>query len=615
MDEYDILDENGTDLKANLTFEAVLFEGSNDVQFLYQILSGPRSDGSSATVGMQNSLRGTGILSVFNRASIGNGYFFSYRYQFGYYTAAPYDITPPSTPVVTDGGARSQSLTELWASWTSDDAETGIRNYEYAIGKTPGATDVRPFTSTIQNSVTVTGLSLEAGATYYFSVRATNNAEITSAAGVSDGIRVDPAFQSDLKVVVPAPQGAGEFSGIALYAPTAMSVVLKAIDAGGELISGVGVRNPTTVTLAAGQQYSRLMSELFGIPKFDGWIEAEASTSGLGIYTASGALDGTSMDGVVARPLSSDFWLFHPGASAYLVNPSTRTASVNISGQSLTIPARGRVAINLPGSVRVQSSEPLAAVERTATATKLALNSAVSTSEGQPTLVFPNAIAGSGYSSVLLVANVLSLAQDIAVTLGTTTATLHLEGNSATRVSIGDLLHLPPATMTTGALRVVAGPGLFSGAGPALIGVLDVENAKGLLTFGARPDATNMIFPHVAHGNGVFTALALASGNNRASVTIEVYEAAGGTPRTATVTLEANQQQVRLISEFIPSLTVQFGRIHSRPIGSTDMGVGHLRLRRCNGIGAAVVISVEHSTLTRRSAPPSPNLGRGSGRR
>ena len=133
-----ILDENGTDLKASLTFEAVLFEGSNDVQFLYQILSGPRSDGSSATVGMQNSLRGTGILSVFNRASIGNGYFFSYRYQFGYYTAAPYDITPPSTPVVTDGGARSQSLTELWASWTTDDPETGIRNYEYAIGKAPG---------------------------------------------------------------------------------------------------------------------------------------------------------------------------------------------------------------------------------------------------------------------------------------------------------------------------------------------------------------------------------------------------------------------------------------------------------------------------------------------
>jgi len=256
-----------------------------------------------------------------------------------------------------------------------------------------------------------------------------------------------------------------------------------------------------------------------------------------------------------------------------------------MSGQSLTIPARGRVTVNLAQSVRVQSSEPLAAVERTSTATKLALNSAVSTSEGQSALVFPNAIVGSGYSSVLSVANVLSLAQDITVTFGTTTATLRLEGNSATRVSIGDLLHLPPATLTMGALRVAAGQGLFGGAGPALIGVLDIENTKGLLTIGARPAATNIVFPHVAQGNGLFTALALANGNSKASVTIEIYHAAGGTPRTATVTLEANQQQARMISEFIPNFTAQVGgyiRVRSdQPIwaweiyGSTDvMGSG-----------------------------------------
>src|SRR5439155_22450881 len=179
--------------------------------------------------------------------------------------------------------------------------------------------------------------------------------------------------------------------------PTAMSVVLRAIDGEGILISGTGVRNPTTVTLAAGQEYSRLMSELFGIQKFDGWIQAEASTPGLGIYTASGALDGTSMDGAVARPLSSDFWLFHAGASAFLVNPSTRTATVNVSGQPLTIAARNRITITLPGIVHVQSSEPLAAVERASSPTKLALNSAVSMSEGQSTLAFPYALIGGGY--------------------------------------------------------------------------------------------------------------------------------------------------------------------------------------------------------------------------
>ena len=44
-----ILDDNGKDLNASLTFEAVLFEGSNDIQFLYRSMTGPRSDGSSAT--------------------------------------------------------------------------------------------------------------------------------------------------------------------------------------------------------------------------------------------------------------------------------------------------------------------------------------------------------------------------------------------------------------------------------------------------------------------------------------------------------------------------------------------------------------------------------------
>ena len=35
-------------------YEAVLFEGSNDIQFLYSSMSGPRSDASSATIGVQD---------------------------------------------------------------------------------------------------------------------------------------------------------------------------------------------------------------------------------------------------------------------------------------------------------------------------------------------------------------------------------------------------------------------------------------------------------------------------------------------------------------------------------------------------------------------------------
>jgi len=546
-----VLDDNGTNLNSRLTFELVLLEGSNDIQYVYQFLGGARADGSSATVGMQDSKRTTGILSVFNQSAISSGSFFSYRFQNGNYTAVTADTTPPSKPLVIDGGTLTQSMTELSASWTSDDGESGIRNFEYAIGKMPGATDVRPFAPTVQSSVTVTGLSLESGATYYFAVRATNTIGLTSEVGVSDGIRVDPSFHPDVKIIVPPPQSSNEFSGIALYSPAAMSVVLRAIDGDGNLISGAGIRNPTTVTLAAGQEYSRLTAELFGVQQFDGWIEAEASTPGLGIYTTSGALDGTSMDGASTQPLSSDFWLFHTGASAFLVNPSIRTATVNVGGQTMTIAPRSRKVITLPGIVHVQSSEPLATVERSSSPAKLALNSAVSTSEGQASLVFPGAIVGSGYSSVLLMANVLSMPQDVTVTLGAATATLHMEGNSAMRVAIGDVLHLPSAIITKEALRVVAS------SGAPLVGVLDIENSSGLVTMGARPAATRMIFPHVAQGNGLFTGLAVATGSGGASITIEVYDPAGGTARTTTITLEGNQQQARLISEFIPAITVQ----------------------------------------------------------
>src|SRR3989442_11361905 len=160
-----LLDENGRDLNANLTFEAILFEGTNDIQFLYSSMSGPRSDASSATVGAQNSKRDTAIQTGFNQPIVASGYFTTYRFQNGSYTESVVDPTPPSKPLVTDEGLTSNG-TQLAAYWISDDPESGVREYRYAIGTTPGATDVRPFTSTTQNSAVVAGLSLRIGVTY-----------------------------------------------------------------------------------------------------------------------------------------------------------------------------------------------------------------------------------------------------------------------------------------------------------------------------------------------------------------------------------------------------------------------------------------------------------------
>ncbi len=105
--------------------------------------------------------------------------------------AEPADSTPPTTPVVTDDGAFTTSTTELHASWSAEDPDSGIASYSYAIGTAPDLEDVVPWTSVgSSTSVTKTGLTLTGGQTYYFRVRATNGSGVVSAVGVSDGIQV-----------------------------------------------------------------------------------------------------------------------------------------------------------------------------------------------------------------------------------------------------------------------------------------------------------------------------------------------------------------------------------------------------------------------------------------
>src|SRR5207248_1074520 len=175
------------------------------------------------------------------------------------------------------------------------------------------------------------GLTLRTGVTYYFAVKAINAVGLVSEVGVSAGVRFDPAYQPQVKVIPSAPQSGTEFSGLAFLAPTAMSVVLKAMDANGNLVSGSGVQNPTSITLSAGQQYSKLVSELFGIQSFDGWIEADASAAGLGIFVTTGSWDMQRLDASVVRDVCSDFVFFHAGASAILANPTVRPANVTMT--------------------------------------------------------------------------------------------------------------------------------------------------------------------------------------------------------------------------------------------------------------------------------------------
>ena len=172
----------------------------------YQYAIGTTAGGTDVanwtSVGTNTEVTRTGL-----KLTWGTAYYFSVKAKNGQGTWSSVgssngiqvtDATPPSTPVVTDDGASTRSASQLHATWTCDDPESGIEKYQYAIGTTAGGTDVVGWTSAgTSDGVTRTGLKLTVGVTYYFSVRAENADGLLSGVGVSDGILV-------------APQGTGE---------------------------------------------------------------------------------------------------------------------------------------------------------------------------------------------------------------------------------------------------------------------------------------------------------------------------------------------------------------------------------------------------------------------
>ncbi len=556
-----ILDDDGRDQNARITFEAILFEGSNDIEFLYPLMTGSRSNGSSATVGLQNFARNTAVLTSFNEPKLASGYFVAYRFGDGAYVAKLGDSTPPPKPVVV-AVPKTSSMTSLSASWFSSPDNSNIREYQYAIGRTSGGTEVLPFTSTTQNSAAVTGLSLDAKSTYYFAVRAVSNSGIVSEIGLSSGTLVDPSYQPDIRIIPSAPQSASEFSTIKLLARSEMSVVLKALDSSGNLIAASGVRNPVAVTLAAGEPYVRVVQDLFGLTAFDGWIEIEVSTTGLSVYTSTASSDALRMDGSVSVDTSRDFIVFHPGATVFLVNPSTRSADVTISEfgspapKQITISPRTRISITPSAASRIRSTEALASLERFGSTNKLGISSPVPATSARTTVVIPHGLNGNGYVTTVMLANLTSIPVDIRISFAGLSSIFRIDRNSAFRASLPEFFRIPANASMTDAVRIDA---IAPFGTPRVVAVADIENASSLVSIGAPAPATDATFPVVRQGDGFYSGLSIATGSSATRIDIAVYGTAGAPPATATITIGPNQQIAKVISALVPSITSQNG--------------------------------------------------------
>ena len=108
------------------------------------------------------------------------------------------DRTPPSKPVVNDGGPTTSSLNTLLASWSAADYESGIQEYQYKLVYDDGNRNYADFTPWIsaggQEELTIRlDKSFEPGKTYYVLVKAQNGVGMWSETGKSNGITLkDP---------------------------------------------------------------------------------------------------------------------------------------------------------------------------------------------------------------------------------------------------------------------------------------------------------------------------------------------------------------------------------------------------------------------------------------
>ena len=150
------------------------------------------------------------------------------------------DMTPPVITEVIEGSLTADidfqnSDTTLIIAWSGSDTASGISEYEYALGTTAGDTSTVNWTDAgINTDVTITGLSLTEGVTYYASVRAFdmagNLSDVTSGDGITpdisapylgtviDGLEVDLTFTGTADSLTASWTGFGDsLSGIAFY--------------------------------------------------------------------------------------------------------------------------------------------------------------------------------------------------------------------------------------------------------------------------------------------------------------------------------------------------------------------------------------------------------------
>ncbi len=382
-----------------------------------------------------------------------------------------------------------------------------------------------------------------------------------------------------------------------------VTVTLTAYQSDGTLLSGKGVTNPVTVTVASGRQYAQITSTLFGYTGQAGrygWCDARSDSSGLTGFFLVLKPDLTSLDGADLPALANEV-VFHEirlgtgyETEINLVNPtaaktpttlrlvgwSDGAATVTTAEKAVEIPANGVLRLN-PKSL-FPNLNPGSHYYLVASASRQVAGFAVISGAGDQ--VGSNAIPSNQLLSHLYfpqIAVLNPILTELTVTnRGETAVILTITAHQPNGNMFGPgVVQQNPVTrsLPPGAILQEDVASMFGFSGTGLIdGWLEVESTaesiNGSVSYSipasnswaavasAPEGKTRAIFSHIATTYGYFTGLALLNpGALAANVRVVAVRADGSRLGIYTTALQPGQRISKLVTELIPDAADQGG--------------------------------------------------------
>jgi hypothetical protein len=227
------------------------------------------------------------------------------------------DTTAPTGGTVYDGSSagvdtafNNGSLTTLAANWSGiTTTVSGLQKYEYSVGSTAGATDIKTWTSTgTTASMSDSALGLHTSQMYFVNVRTTDNAGNISGVISSNGQIVPPSVSF---TVSPATVTFNNLKASNSYTDTQTATLTTSTNAyGGYVVRAYAsdfLRSPSNQTIAMFNGGSYASPAAWGSSTGFGYTSSDTLVQGVNKFSPATCLGGGS------PPCFAPFSLSTPG--------------------------------------------------------------------------------------------------------------------------------------------------------------------------------------------------------------------------------------------------------------------------------------------------------------